>query len=341
MSDAASRSLSPWALGVAAAALLLHLLHNVLLPFVIAAVTAYVLAPVLEWLVVRTRLPRWSVGLGLLGVLMGLAALVGLLGLPLLMRQAQSVVSDLHGAVTDFMRALIGTHSVRLLGSNLDAQHLAELVVSAIQRELTGTRLLALVGLTAAATFGFMLIWVLIGYFLLDWRGIGAGLLWLVPPRSRERVESIWHELDPILRRYFIGVTAIVVYATAAAYLGLGLVLGLHHALLLALFTGCLEIIPLVGPAAAAVVAGLVAVEQSARSWDIWAYVLYAIVLRLSIDQLVGPIVLGNAARLRPVVVIFCFLAGGVLFGIIGMILAVPTALFIKVTLSVIYREAR
>jgi predicted PurR-regulated permease PerM len=340
-SPVTSRSLSPWVLGVAVAAWLLHLLQNILLPFVIAAVVAYVLAPLLEWLVARTHLPRWSLGLGLLAVLMAAAAILGLLGLPLLSRQAQSVASDLHGAVADFMRALVGTHSVRLLGSNLDAQHLADLVVGAIQRELTGTRLLALVGWTAAASFGFMLVWVLIGYFLLDWRGIAAGLLWLVPPRSRGRVERIWRELDPILRRYFIGVTGVVVYAAAAAYLGLGLVLGLHHALLLALFTGFLEVVPLVGPAAAAVVAGLVAVQQSASAWDIWAYVLYAAVLRLSIDQLVGPIVLGNAARVRPVVVIFCFLAGGALFGIVGMILAVPAALLIKVSLSVTYAEAR
>jgi predicted PurR-regulated permease PerM len=50
---------------------------------------------------------------------------------------------------------------------------------------------------------------------------------------------------------------------------------------------------------------------------------------------------LGNAARVRPVVVIFCFLAGGALFGIVGMILAVPAALLIKVSLSVTYAEAR
>jgi len=86
-------------------------------------------------------------------------------------------------------------------------------------------------------------------------------------------------------------------------------------------------------------VAGLVAVEQAATARDIWAYVGYAIALRLSIDQLVGPIVLGNAARLHPVVVIFCFLAGGALFGIVGMILAVPAALLIKMSLSVLYRD--
>jgi predicted PurR-regulated permease PerM len=84
-----------------------------------------------------------------------------------------------------------------------------------------------------------------------------------------------------------------------------------------------------------------VAVHQAASSADVWAYAGYATALRLSIDQLVGPVVLGNAARVHPVVVIFGFLAGGALFGIVGMILAVPAALLVKVTLAVLYREAR
>jgi predicted PurR-regulated permease PerM len=218
---------------------------------------------------------------------------------------------------------------------------MADLVVNALQHALSGPQVLRLVGWSAATAFGFVLVWVLIGYFLLDSRGIAAGLLWLVPPRGRSRAEHIYRELDPILRRYFIGVALVVAYATAVAYLGLGLVLGLHHAFILALLTGVLEIIPLVGPLSAAVIAGLVAVQQAASSWDIWGYVIYATVLRLSIDQLVGPIVLGNAARLRPVLVMFCFLVGGALFGVVGVILAVPTALAVKVTLSVLYSEAR
>jgi predicted PurR-regulated permease PerM len=337
---APARSLTPWLLAGGGAALLLHQLRNVLLPFVIAAIIAYVCVPLLDRLTVRTRLPRWSLALFLLAALMAIAALLGLLGLPPLLHQVQSVVGDLHGAVADFTRAVVGNGSIQLLGSTLDAQRLADIIVSGLEHEMTGAQVLGVVAWTVAAAFGFLLVWVLIGYFLVDSRGIAAGLLWLVPPNARARVEQVWHELDPILRRYFIGVAIVVAYATAAAYLGLGLVLGLHHAFFLALLTGMLEIIPIVGPAAAAIIAGLVAVQQAATSWDIWAYVVYATVLRLSIDQLIGPIVLGTAARVRPIVVIFCFLAGGALFGVLGVILAVPTALAVKVALSVLYSSS-
>jgi predicted PurR-regulated permease PerM len=335
------RSLTPVLLAIAAGALLLHELQNVLLPFVIAAVIAYVCTPLVDAVTVRTRLPRWLVALCVLAALMGTAVLLGFLGLPSLLRQVEGLTADLHGAVADFVQAMIGTRSLQLFGSNLDAQRVADLIVAGLQREETPAQLMSLLGWGAAAAFGFMLVWVLMGYFLIDAHAIAAGLLWLVPPHKRGESQRIWHELDPLLRRYFIGVALVVAYATAAAYLGLGLVLGLHHALVLALLTGVLEIIPMIGPVAAAVMAGLVAVHQAATSSDVWAYVGYATVLRLSIDQLVGPFVLGNAARVHPVVVIFCFLAGGALFGIVGMILAVPIALVVKVTLSVRYREAK
>jgi predicted PurR-regulated permease PerM len=61
--------------------------------------------------------------------------------------------------------------------------------------------------------------------------------------------------------------------------------------------------------------------------------------LRLSIDQLVGPLALGTAARISPVLIMFSFLAGGIMFGIAGVILAVPVMLITKVTLAILYDE--
>jgi predicted PurR-regulated permease PerM len=87
------------------------------------------------------------------------------------------------------------------------------------------------------------------------------------------------------------------------------------------------------------VIAGLVAVHSAAGIGAIIAYALYATVLRISIDQLFGPLALGTAARLHPVLVIFCFLSGGFLFGVVGVIMAIPVALVVKITLTLLYDE--
>jgi len=93
---------------------------------------------------------------------------------------------------------------------------------------------------------------VLLFYFLLSGPSMARGLLKLMPPLQRPLIMHIWTVLDPVLKRYFIGVLVVVAYAAAAAYVGLGLVLGIPHAVL-ALLTGVVEMIPVIGPGAAAV----------------------------------------------------------------------------------------
>jgi len=107
-------------------------------------------------------------------------------------------------------------------------------------------------------------------------------LFWPVPPGSRPFADRIWSRLDPLLKRYFIGVIVVVAYAVVAAYIGLGLVLGIRHAAFLALLTSVLEMIPIVGPVAAVTIAGLVAVQQATSFWAI-AGVILAVPLALTI----------------------------------------------------------
>jgi predicted PurR-regulated permease PerM len=180
---------------------------------------------------------------------------------------------------------------------------------------------------------------VLLFYFLASGRRVAQGAFWMVPPHRRELARRIWERLDPVLMRYFGGMIIVVTYATVASYIGLDLVLGIHHAVLLALLTGILETVPVIGPTAAAVSAGLVSLQTATGVMSIVDYALYATALRLSIDQLLGPIVLGTAAHVHPVLIIFCFLAGGIVFGVPGIILAVPVALLIKSTLATLYGD--
>ena len=142
-----------------------------------------------------------------------------------------------------------------------------------------------------------------------------------------------------MLLRYFLGIIAIVIYATVAAYVGLGVFLNIRHATLLALLTGILETVPVLGPTSAAIIAGLVSLQTATGLMSILAFTLYAVALRLSIDQIVGPIVLGRAAHVHPVLIIFCFFTGGIVFGIPGVILAVPVALLIRSTLATLYGD--
>ena len=328
-------------IGVTVALILfVYLVREILLPFVFAGILAYICTPLVDALTRRTGKPRWLWATAVLIVLVLIGAAIGYMAVPSLIYEV-TAIGSLKEAITNFTQKLIGNDTVTVLGEPINAAQIGASVQGAVHDWLNQSgQMLTLAALGFAGMFGIILAWVLLGYLLFDAHKISDGLFWLVPPHHRPFVHRVWNDLDPILRRYFIGVALVVLYASTAAYIGLGLILNLHHAVLLALATGMLEVIPIVGPAASAIIAGLVAVREAQSAWNIVAYVIYATALRISIDQFFGPLVLGRAAYVRPALVIFCFLAGGLLFGVVGVVLAIPVALTIKLSLYELYKEA-
>jgi predicted PurR-regulated permease PerM len=323
-----------------AVALVLYEIQWILPPFVFAGLIAYITTPAIDWASAQSRLPRLIFVLLAFGLFLLFATLIGYLGIPPLAREMTHVFNDFEAVVRELAQRMIGSGKISLLGQPMDAGQLATTVGNGLRNWFAQTSVLATVGAAVFGTmFGLILTLVVLFYFLLSGPSMARGLLQLVPPRQRPLIMHIWTVLDPVLKRYFIGVLIVVAYAAAAAYVGLGLVLGIPHAVFLALLTGVLEMVPVIGPVAAAVIAGLVAVHNAAGIGAIIAYALYATALRISIDQLFGPLALGTAARLHPVLVIFCFLSGALLFGIVGVIMAVPVALVVKVTLALLYDE--
>ncbi len=316
--------------------LVLHELQWVLLPFVLSGLVAYLCTPLVDLIARRAGKPRALGAVGVFLVLVGLGAAVGFLGVPPLVREIERLATDIHGIFSSLAQSALGGKSITLFGEQMTAPQIADMATQAV-RDYIGQadRIAKLSGAAFAGVFGVFLMLVLLFYLLLNGPQVMRGLLWLAPPQKRPLVRDIWRHLGPVLWRYFLGVLIVIIYATIAAYIGLGLVLGLNHAVFLAVLTGVLELIPVIGPGASALIAGLVAVRHATGLGPIIGYAIYAAALRLSIDQLLGPVVLGVAAELHPVLIIFCFLAGGALFGIPGIILAAPIALAVKTTLAV------
>lgn len=327
-------------IGAAALAVALYWIKLILLPFVLAAIVGYICTPFLNWAARRTRWPRTLFAVALFIVLCALVLGVGMLAGQRLLAEARATGADLQSLIEKFTGEFLGGHPINLFGTTFNAHQIAQSLIERMRDWLGQSDMLAsLFGYSAAAAMGAFLTIVLLFYFLVSGERVARGLFWLVPPHRRPLVARIWRRLDPVLMRYFIGVVVVVVYATIAAYIGLGVILGIQHAVLLALLTGILEVLPVIGPTAAAIIAGLASLRTASGVVNILEYALYATLLRLSIDQLVGPIVLGRAAHAHPVLIIFCFLAGGIVLGIPGVILAVPIALVVKSSLATLYGD--
>ena len=323
-----------------ALALFVYLVGFIVLPFVIAGIIAYICTPLLDWLAGRTGLPRPLFAVLLFLLLVGLAAFTVALAGRHLVAEIGGTVTDLQGTLDHLLHRAADGEPIRVFGRPIDLNGVAGTIGDRIHGWFSRPdRLMLVAGFGFATLVGTFLTVVLLCYFLVSGKSVARGLFWLVPPSRRPLVAQICRRLDPVLKRYFVGLFVIVVYAVIAAYIGLGAILGIDHAFLLALLTGILETIPIIGSTTAAVIAGLVSLHTATGLSSILAFALYAVLLRLSIDQIVAPLVLGSAANVHPVLIIFCFLTGAALLGIPGVILAVPAALTVKAALATIYGD--
>ncbi len=327
-------------IAAAALAVFLYFIKLILLPFLLPAVLAYICTPLLDRLAARTRWPRWLFAVLFFAFFFIVGALFAEFAGVRMIAEARAVAADLQGTLERFARNALGNQQLHLFGNTVDAHQLVQGLLARLRDWLGQSDvLITLAGYSLVAVMGVFLTAVLLFYFLISGRRVARGIFWMVPPHRRALADRIWQRLDPVLTRYFIGIIVVMIYATAASYVGLKYFLGIEHAVLLALLTGILETVPVIGPTSAAVIAGLVSLRTATGFMSIIDYALYATALRLSIDQFIGPLVLGTAAHVHPVLIIFCFLAGGIVFGIPGIIMAVPVALLIKSTLATLYGD--
>jgi predicted PurR-regulated permease PerM len=131
----------------------------------------------------------------------------------------------------------------------------------------------------------------------------------------------------------------LIALVAAVLYIVLGPILHVRYALLLAILSGVLEIIPLVGPIVAATLAVIVAFGERGTNVALIVLAVY-FVLRQVEDQVIMPVVIGRAVHLHPVVTIFAVLVGLSVFGVLGGLLGVPVAAALNVTLHELYPES-
>ncbi len=318
--------------------LLIYLLRWVLLPFAAAAGLAYVGMPILNFLHKRWRLPRAVaavlVFIGYLVVLAALGVLVRLFLVPELSRAG----SRLPKTIRTFLMGAFHGKSIHLFGHVITAQGATANIMAVLGTLATPALAIKAASVGFAALMGGVLALVLLFYFLLDTPRLGQGALWAVPPPLRPRVRRIAARVNPVLGRYIRGVLIVMLYAGTLTFIVAEFILHFPHALLLSFGVGLLELIPVIGPILSIILIGTVAIQQATVA-AIIGFAVFAIALRISIDQLVGPLVLGRAVTLSPVVILFAFLCGGALYGILGVLVAIPVAATIKIVLQEIYER--
>jgi predicted PurR-regulated permease PerM len=328
-----------WAIAVALAVALgfLYVVRLAVLPFLIAAAIAYVAEPAVRTLMARGRMSRAMAALIVFLAVMALLGLFGWWAFAALEGDMLQALTQMPQLLQKFLSELFGSEHFSLFGRAYDAGDVARQMTESLFQGFVQPQ-----QWVVAAVWGFalvtalILVIVLIYYFLADGPALSEGALWLVPPEYREEAAEVATKIDPMLRRYIGGLLVIVALATAMSWLAIAFLLHLPFAFLLALLTGLLELIPVIGPMLSAAIVGVLALTEHGF-WAVIAFAVYVTLFRLAIDRLFGPIILGRAVRIHPIVVMFAFLAGGLFLGVPGVILAVPVAASVKIVLDHYY----
>ncbi|MGH7212377.1 MAG: AI-2E family transporter [Acetobacteraceae bacterium] len=319
-------------------ATVLWVVRFAIIPFIIAAVIGFVTQPVLEWAQRRMGGRRWPGVVLLYLVVVGFFGFVAYWIASTAARDLVSVASRLPQIARGLITAATGPHGIKLLGTTYTPEAITAAAFQALHNLIGPPQLATLATVSIGLVVGGFLTLVLIPYFMVSGPRLAAGAIWLVPPERRHSVIELLPKLVPMLRRYIVGICAVVLYTSVVGWLGFGLLFRLPHAVLLSVAVGMLELIPAVGPMTSMALVGLTGLQQTSTLGLVFL-MGYAIALRLSIDNLVGPLVLGRSVKVHPVVVMFAFVCGAMLFGVIGLLFAVPVAACIRLVLSHYYAE--
>jgi predicted PurR-regulated permease PerM len=340
---------------------LIATLGGLLAPFVLAMALAYILSPIVDFLESR-RVPR-AAGIAILGLpVLALVTVALVFGIPALIGQVQALVEQLPAALqraADWFEGL----RTRLTGTNFpfideenlfrDLQLLDEARITAYIQERQAQIIEggwgAVLGVgrgvgIALTILGYVVLTpVLTVYLLLDFPTLRHRVVALMPEKTRPRWIAFLEEYDGLLSRFLRGQLLAAAIVGVLTWLGL-LIAGFPYSGLVGAVAGVFNVVPYLGLVVSIIPVLIIAVlSGSFLTLIIKAAIVFGIV-QLIDGSVTGPRIVGESVGLHPVWVMLALAVGSFFFGFVGLLLAMPIAVLIKLVLResiARYRKSR
>jgi len=313
---------------------LLYRLRMVLFLFFVAMVVGTAIRPAVEWL--HRRGVSRATGIIIIYILSA-ALVTGFIAMifPLLADQAAAISKSLPEYYSSFRTALInsGNRLLQNIGWRIPSQMSllirqdpnTEEMLSQVEQTLLYTNLIV------RGILGILAIFLLAYYWTQERNFIFRALLRVVPPQRRKNLREFLQIAETKLGGYIRGQGLLCVAVGLAAFIAY-LLIGLPFTLVLAIFAGVMEMVPIFGPALGAIPALLVALSLD-PSKAVWVVVATGIIQMLENAVLV-PRIMKHSLGVNPIIVLLSLIAFGSVFGFMGAILALPLAAVIQVLVS-------
>ncbi len=323
---------------------LLRATGSLFAPFILAWVLAYVLRPVADALE-RRRVPRGlAVLLLVVPVLTGIALAI-VFGAPALRDQVERFVANAPALVERGQRELarrdipfLDERGLLAQIQNIRPEQVSTFLES--QREEIARRAWSAVlgvgrGLgTVFTILGFFFLTPILAFYLLrDYHQINLRLAGMIPPAQRERAMRFLQGYDQLLAKYLRG--QVLAAAIIGTLIGFGLwVAGFPYALALGVVAGVFNVVPYLGLIATLFPALLIALFSGAVVASLIKLALVIGIVQVLEQAVISPRIVGESVGLHPVWLILSLAVGGYFFGFVGLLLAVPVAVLVKLLLT-------
>ena len=286
--------------------------RDVMIPFVLAIFIATMVSPLVDLLVLRWRLPAW---------LAILVAMLVVLSVLMLLSVAMIVTVQTIVRTADEYSAEVANLTQTIL-LQLEAHHIhvdERAIGAELQKMLPGV--ITTVAGTATTVLSHSILIVIFVVFLLAGRD------------PRQAATGIYADIEATIRQYIT--TKSIISAVTGLLVGLILwMLGLRMAALFGLLAFLLNFIPSIGSFIAVLLPIPIAVTQFHDLVHVMAVVALPGVVHLTIGNVIEPRLMGRGLELHPVTVLLSLAFWGLLWGVMGMVLAVPIVAVLKVVLS-------
>jgi predicted PurR-regulated permease PerM len=173
-------------------------------------------------------------------------------------------------------------------------------------------------------------------YLLVDLPHIRRAAESLVPENRRDEVLLVARRLNQAIGGYFRGQLAVAAIVGTLVSIGLAIV-GLPFWLVVGMIAGVFNLVPMIGPWIGAVPGVIIALTTRDVGTAVWVVAIMAGVQQVD-NHFISPVVMQRTVKLHPAAVMLALLAGGTLFGFLGLLLAVPVTAVLKVLLGHLWR---
>ncbi|WP_413358846.1 AI-2E family transporter [Bacillus subtilis] len=303
------------------------LLKTISLPIILTGIVFYLLNPVVDFLE-RRRIRRIYSILLLYLLIIGLITITIVSIIPFLKEQIMSLIDNIPRYVD-----IVENQTKQLIGSNFvnQAQQTTNINISDLATKVsdqaativnsTFTGVGNFIGALTEIIISIVTVPFILFYLLKDGKKLPVYILKFVPTQLKEQTYTVLSEMNHRLSSYIRG--QIIVSFCIGFLLFIGyLIIGLDYASLLAVIAACTSIVPYLGPTIAITPAIIIAIVTSPLM--LLKLVIVWTIVQLIEGKLISPQIMGKNLHIHPITIIFLLLTAGKLFGVVGIILAIP-----------------